>query len=122
MADHKPMTDAGCGDPELSQELRDALTMLRDHSDNDDFRILADDLLAGRCGLVEASGTAAFSAVVFASIAQESGKLTVDQKESFAAQAGSSAAESCGLPCAGCAGVCALRVQRPVGPAAAPPR
>lgn len=47
MSDHESMTDVGCTDPELSQELRDALTILRDHSDNDDFRTLADDVLAG---------------------------------------------------------------------------
>lgn len=29
MADHKPMMDGGCGDPALSQELRDALTLYR---------------------------------------------------------------------------------------------
>jgi hypothetical protein len=109
MADHEPMTDVGCGDPGLSQELRDALTLLRDHSDNDDFRTLMDDVLAGRCGLVEASSTAAFSDVVFASIAQEFGHLTEDEKRGLTAQAESpdAAAASCGSPCAGCSGVCA---------------
>jgi hypothetical protein len=109
MTDHEPRTDVGCRDPELSQELRDALTMLRDHSDNNDFRILADDVLAGRCGLVEASGTAAFGDVVFASIAQEFANLAAGEKQGLAAQAESSgdATGSCGSPCAGCPGVCA---------------
>jgi len=104
-------TDGGCGEPALSQELRDALTLLHERSDNDDFRALVDDVLAGRCGLDEASGTAAFSNVVFASIAQEFDQLTSDEKARLAAQAESSedAATACGSPCAGCAGVCALR-------------
>jgi hypothetical protein len=111
MTDYKPMTDVGCGDPELSEELRDALTMLRDHSDNADFRTLVDDVLAGRCGLVEASGTEAFGNVVFASIAQEFTGLTENEKRGFAARTAPSgdAAASCGAPCASCPGVCALR-------------
>ncbi len=111
MADHEPTMDGGCGDPALSQELRDALTLLRAHSDDDNFRTLVDDVLTGRCSLVEASGTAAFSNVVFASIAQEFDQLTADEKARLAAQAESSedAATACGSPCASCAGACALR-------------
>lgn len=117
MADHEPMMDGGCGDPALSRELRDALTLLREHSDDDNFRTLVDDVLTGRCSLVEASGTAAFGNVVFASIAQEFGQLTAAEKARLAAQAASSeqaessqdAATACGSPCASCAGVCALR-------------
>ena len=114
MADHEPMMDVACGDPELSEELRDALALLRDRSDNDDFRTLVDDVLAGRCSLFEASGTAAFNDVVFARIAQEFDELTEDEKpkdeqRSRTGQAGSSgpAAASCGIPCAGCPGICA---------------
>jgi hypothetical protein len=112
MADHEPMTDGGCGDPALSQELRDALTLLGENSDDDDFRTLVDDVLAGRCSLIEASGTAAFSNVVFSSIAQEFDQLTADEKARLAAQAESSdedTATACGSPCVSCAGVCALR-------------
>ena len=86
MTDHEPMADSGCGEPGLSQELRDALTLLRDRSDNDNFRTLVDDVLAGRCSLVEASGTAAFSDVVFG------------RKEAPA---------PCATACASCSGVCA---------------
>ncbi|MGH3428423.1 MAG: hypothetical protein ACRDQZ_12790 [Mycobacteriales bacterium] len=111
MADHEPLTDSRCGEPELSEELRDALTLLRDHSDNDGFRALVDDMLAGRRGLVEASGTTAFSDVVFASIARELDQLTEDDKRRLAAPATSSgtATGSCGTPCAECPGVCAIR-------------
>jgi hypothetical protein len=109
MADHEPMTDGGCGDQGLSQELRAALTLLREHSDNDDFRTLVDDVLAGRCSLVEAAGTAAFSDVVFASIAQEFDRLTEEEKRRLAApaEASGNAAASCAMPCASCSGVCA---------------
>jgi hypothetical protein len=111
MADHEPTTDVACSDPELSEELRDALVLLRDRSDNDDFRALVDDLLAGRCSLLEASGTAAFSDVVFARIAKEFNELTEDEKRNLAGQAepsgSSDAAAPCGIPCAGCSGLCA---------------
>ncbi|MDQ4009198.1 MAG: hypothetical protein M3228_00490 [Actinomycetota bacterium] len=111
MADPEPTTDVACSDPELSEELRDALVLLRDRSDNDSFRTLVDDLLAGRCSLLEASGTAAFSDVVFARIAQEFSELTEDEKRNLVGQAepaGSSGAiGSCGAPCAGCTSICA---------------
>ena len=111
MADHEPMMDGGCAEPELSQQLRDALTLLSQHSDDDDFRTLVDDVLAGRCGLVEASSSAAFSNVVFAGIAHEFERLTDDDKQRLAAQSqtDSSGAEvgSCGAPCASCTSICA---------------
>jgi hypothetical protein len=105
MADHEPLRDVACGDPELSEELRDALALLRDRSDNEDFRALAEDVLAGRCSLMEASGTAAFSDVVFARIAQELDELTEDEKRSLTGSPGPAA--SCAIPCAGCPGICA---------------
>lgn len=112
MADHEPMMDGGCAEPELSQQLRDALTLLSRHSDDDEFRTLIDDVLAGRCSLVDASRSTAFSDVVFAGIAQEFERLTDDDKQRLAAQAaqtGSSGAEtgSCGAPCASCTSICA---------------
>ena len=113
MADHEPAMGGGCPDPELSQELRDALTLLQDHSDNDTFRRLIDDVLAGRCSLMEASSTAAFSNVVFAGIAQQFDQLTDDEKQRLAAQSqapaqpGDAAVGSCGAPCATCTSVCA---------------
>jgi hypothetical protein len=114
MADHEPMMDVACSDPELSEELREALALLRDLSDNDEFRTLVDDVLAGRCTLTEASGTAAFSNVVFGRVARDFddyvGHLTKDEKQGLTAQAESSdEAASCGAPCAGCPGMCALR-------------
>jgi hypothetical protein len=117
MTDHEPMTDVGCKDPELSQELRDALTTLRDHSDNDDFRALADDVLAGRCGLVEASGTAAFGNVVFASIAQEFANRAAGERRGLTAEnePAGDITGACGNLCAGCPGVCAVLRGHPGG-------
>ena len=111
MADHEPMMDGGCAEPELSQQLRDALTLLSQHSDDDQFRTLIDDVLAGRCSLIDASSSAAFSNVVFAGIAQEFERLTDDDKQRLVGQAhtDSSGAEvgSCGAPCASCTSICA---------------
>ncbi|MGH3811622.1 MAG: hypothetical protein ACRDUV_04080 [Pseudonocardiaceae bacterium] len=108
MTDHEPMMDVACSEPELSEELRDALALLRDRSDHDEFRALVDDVLTGRCSLLEASGTAAFSDVVFARIAQEFTEMTEDEKRSLTGHVESSGeATSCGIPCAGCPGICA---------------
>jgi hypothetical protein len=111
MADQEPITDGGCAEPELSQELRDALALLSEHSDNLEFRTLVDDVLAGQRGLLDASGTAAFSDVVFASIAEEFARLTDEDKRRLAGQAQAPSSDdevgSCGLPCASCSGICA---------------
>lgn len=139
MANHEPMTDVACGDPALTPELRDALTLLRDRSDDEEFRTLVDDVLAGRCSLFDASASAAFGKAVFAPVAQQFterfGDLTDDERQAVAAEgaaqpaalcaerhrsamAGESGADDesgaapgapCG-PCGGCAGICeALR-------------
>jgi hypothetical protein len=121
MADHEPTTDAACGDPELSGELRDALTLLRDRSHNGDFITLVNDVLAGRCSLLEAAGTAAFSDVVFARIAREFDTLTDAEKQNLTtpaepAESSDTAAASCATPCSGCSGICAaLRAGSGVG-------
>jgi hypothetical protein len=116
MADQEPSMDGGYADPEPSPELRDALTLLREHSDNEDFRALVDDVLAGRCSLIDASATEAFSNVVFAGIAQEFAQLSDDEKQRLATQTAqeqahepAAAAGTCGLPCATCTSLCALR-------------
>jgi hypothetical protein len=116
MANQKAEMDGGCADPEPSPELRDALLLLREHSNNDEFRTLIDDVLAGRCGLLDASGTAAFSDVVFARIAQEFAQLSDTDKQRLATQVGqeqtqesTARTESCGLPCSTCTSLCALR-------------
>ena len=116
MADQEPIMDGGCAEPELSQELRDALTLLSEHTDNQDFRTLIDDVLTGQRSLFEASSTTAFSNVVFASIAEEFAGLTAEDKRRLTGPASTSSSTevgSCGLPCASCSGICAaLRPER----------
>ncbi len=120
MANHEPTTDGGCGqEPAPSPELRDALTLLREHSDDAEFRTLVDDVLAGRCSLLDASGTTAFSNVVFAGIAQKLSQLNDAEKRSLttpaepAAEASESTTGSCGLPCATCTSLCAFSQAHP---------
>lgn len=91
MADHKHVTDVACSDPELSEELREAFTLLRDRSDNDEFRALVDDVLAGRCGLFEASGTAAFRETVFG--------MTGNEQQEMATHCGAAPCGSGGCVC-----------------------
>ncbi|MGH3939158.1 MAG: hypothetical protein ACRDTG_11095 [Pseudonocardiaceae bacterium] len=108
MVDHEPMTDVACGEPELSDELREALALLRERSEDDEFRTLVDDVLGGRTSLLDASGTPAFSKMVFARIAQEA--------QSYRAEVHCPAEGAelgpCG-PCGGCAGSCALSSSHP---------
>ncbi|MGH8574452.1 MAG: hypothetical protein ACREX8_18040 [Gammaproteobacteria bacterium] len=123
------MADVACGDPGLTRELRDALTLLRDRSDDEEFRTLVDDVLAGRCSLFDASASAAFGKAVFARVTQEFterfGHLPQEEQEAVAAegemqsaarcaelhrramagQSGSAHGAPCG-PCGGCAGRC----------------
>lgn len=126
MADHESTTDVACGEPELSPELRDALTLLRDRSDDEEFRTLVDDVLAGRRGLLDASATAAFGAAVFGRVVQEFNRrldgLTEQERNAVAAEgqtqsaamcaelhrraiSGEPAHSACG-PCGGCTGIC----------------
>lgn len=117
MADQEPMIDGGCAEPELPQEVREALALLSEHSDNTDFRALIDDVLAGQRGLLEASDTAAFSDVIFASIAEEFAGLTNEDKQRFAGQAQTPSPEgdvgSCGVPCSSCTRICAALHAQP---------
>lgn len=88
MADQDPNTHVACGEPPLSPELKDALTLLRERSDNDEFRALLDDVLAGRCSLFDASTTEAFGAAVFAPVAQDFterlSQMTDEEKQALA--------------------------------------
>ncbi|HET9257439.1 MAG TPA: hypothetical protein VFO16_19865 [Pseudonocardiaceae bacterium] len=116
MAHQEPEISGACAEPEPSQELREALILLRERSDNNEFRALVDDVLTGRRGLLDASGAAAFSDVVFSGIAREFAGLSDDDRQRLAGQATQHqpqgpAAETgdCGLPCATCTSLCALR-------------
>jgi hypothetical protein len=50
------------GDPALARHLRQSLELLRDRSDNQDFRRLVDDVLQGRADLRDVYATPAFDA------------------------------------------------------------
>ena len=132
MADHEPMTDVACGEPTLSDELRAALTLLRDRSVDDEFRTLVDDVLGGRLSLFDAAGSAAFGQAVFTPMAQELGErfanMTAEERRSLAAEGDSAPDESSAeshhqaagcvdeakeSACAGCPGICAALGGRP---------
>lgn len=55
------MLDVAGGDPALSRHLRNSLTLLRDRSDDPEFRRLADDVLAGRRGLRDVATSPVFA-------------------------------------------------------------
>lgn len=58
----QPPLDVARGNQALSDHLREALRTLRERSDNEDFRRVVDDVLAGRSGLRDVFDSAAFAA------------------------------------------------------------
>lgn len=58
----EPTLDVAHGDPALARHLRASLEVLRDRTDNDEFRRLADEVLAGRASLRDVYFTPAFAA------------------------------------------------------------
>jgi hypothetical protein len=56
----EPMLDVARGDQLLSRHLRRSIELLRDHTDDKDFRRQLDDVLAGRQSLREAAFTGTF--------------------------------------------------------------
>lgn len=55
------MLDVAGGDPALSRHLRNSLALLRERSDDPEFRRLADDVLAGRRGLRDVATSPVFA-------------------------------------------------------------
>ena len=130
MANQEPTTDVTCGEPAMTPDLRDALTLLRDRSDDDEFRTLVDDVLAGRSGLYDAATTPAFGAAVFGRVVREFNErlatMTEEEKQAIVAQGGADSAAvcadlhrrcvgeeaeagetgPCGSPCATCTALC----------------
>ena len=60
----EPTLDVAHGDKALSRHLNESLKLLRDRSDNDDFRRVVDDVLNGRASLRDVYNTPAFAAGV----------------------------------------------------------
>lgn len=58
----EPILDIARGDKAISEHLRRSLALLRERSDNEDFRRLADDILAGRAHLRDVFTSPAFAA------------------------------------------------------------
>ncbi len=57
---NEPMMDVARGDKAVSRHLRDSLKVLRDKSEDPDFRRQIDDILNGRVSLREAAFTGTF--------------------------------------------------------------
>lgn len=87
--DQEPTIDVAGGDPALSRHLRNCLKVLRDRTDNPEFRELADDILAGRRSLREAATSPAFAQALNPQVeqfAQRYEQLSDDERERFAAE------------------------------------
>lgn len=114
MADQEPMTDTT--EEELFAELRDALVVLRDRSDDDVFRALVDDVLEERRSLTEAALEPAFGTALVTMLGGivEEASCAGHPADGDACATGDAADPA--SRCAGCAGLCALRDAAPADP------
>lgn len=131
MDNQEPTTEHACSsDPAMTPELRDALTLLRERSDDDAFCTLVDDVLAGRCSLYEAASSPAFGEAVFGRVVQEFNErlegMTDEEKQAIVAGGEADSAAlcadlhrrsleegehdgavgPCGSPCSTCTALC----------------
>jgi hypothetical protein len=77
------------GDPALARHLRRSLELLRDRSDNKDFRRLVDDVLAGRADLRDVYTTPVFDAGINPGVqnfAHRYAELTPEERQQLAEQ------------------------------------
>lgn len=87
--DQEPMLDVAGSDPALSRHLRNCLKVLRDRTDNPEFRELADDILAGRRSLREAVTSPVFARTLNPQVeqfAQRYEQLSAEERERLAAE------------------------------------
>ncbi|MBF9130743.1 hypothetical protein I0C86_17515 [Plantactinospora sp. S1510] len=87
--DEEPMLDVARGDPALSQHLRNSLKLLRERSDDPEFRRLADDIIAGRRGLRDAATSPVFNRALNPQVerfAQRWEELSDEEKAELAAR------------------------------------
>jgi hypothetical protein len=85
----EPTMQVAHGDPALARHLRTSLETLRDRSDNDDFRRLANDILNGRADLRDVYFTPAFAAGInlgAEQFAQRWDELSREEQEQLAEQ------------------------------------
>src|SRR5688500_14255711 len=87
--DEEPMLDVAAGDPALSRHLRNSLTLLRDRSDDPEFRRLADEVLTGRRGLRDVATSPVFAQALNPQVerfAQRYEELSDEERAALAAQ------------------------------------
>lgn len=85
----EPTLDVAHGDPALARHLREILETLRRRSDNDDFRRVVDDVLAGRASLRDVYSSAAFAAGLDSGVrqfARRYDELSEQEREELAAE------------------------------------
>jgi hypothetical protein len=81
--------DIAHGDPAMARQLRLSLELLRDRTDNDEFRRLVDDVLTGRADLRDVYSTPAFAAGINPGVeqfAERYDQLTPEQRDEMAEQ------------------------------------
>lgn len=88
--DQEPLLDIARGDAARSRQLRSSLRVLRDRTENPEFRKLLDEVLAGRKGMREVARTSLFDQVVTPRVQQAVERLREmpeEEKQRRAAQA-----------------------------------
>jgi hypothetical protein len=83
----EPVLDVARGNKALSRHLNESLRVLRDRSNNDDFRRIVDDVLEGRASLRAVSNTSAFAAGIESGIrkfAERWDELSEDERDKLA--------------------------------------
>jgi hypothetical protein len=85
----QPTMAVAHGDPALARHLRQSLELLRDRSDNQDFRRAVDDVLHGRADLRDVCITPAFTAGINPRVeefARRYDELSPEQRREMAEQ------------------------------------
>jgi hypothetical protein len=88
--EQEPLLDIARGDAARSRQLRSSLRVLRDRTDNPQFRKLLDDVLAGRTGLRDVARTSLFDQLVSPGVQQSVERLREmpeEEKQRRAAEA-----------------------------------
>ncbi|MHA6803486.1 hypothetical protein [Salinifilum ghardaiensis] len=73
--EQEPMMDVARGDVGLSRHLRNSLRTIRDKTDDEEFKKLADDIIAGKRSLREASRSDVFSRVLNPQVEKASAEI-----------------------------------------------
>lgn len=73
--EQEPMMDVARGDVGLSRHLKNSLLVIRDKTDDEEFKKLADDVIAGKQSLREASQSDSFSRVLDSQVEKASTEI-----------------------------------------------